>query len=156
MRASSGKLPEPAPPLIKECRMSVQSLYVNLPIADVGKTTAFFTQLGFAFNAQFSNDKACCLVVNEQIQIMLLSREFFGSFTPKPVTDAAHSTPAFMSLSVASRAEVDALMDKALTAGGVEHSAAKDHGFMYQRGFFDLDGHAWEIFYMDIAQFPGA
>jgi uncharacterized protein len=94
------------------------------------------------------------MIVNEYINVMLLTREFFAGFTPQPVTDAKTSTPHFMSLSVASRAEVDALMDKAKAVGGVEHSPAKDFGFMYQRGFFDLDGHAWEVFYMNEAEMP--
>jgi len=134
--------------------MPTQSLYVNLPINDLAKSTDFFAALGFSFNAKFTSEQASCLVINEHIQVMLLMRPFFAGFTPKPVTDAHTSTPAFMSLSVASRAEVDALVNKALAAGGVEHSPAKDHGFMYQRGFFDLDGHAWEVFYLNEAEFP--
>lgn len=134
--------------------MSIQSLYLNLPITDLARTQTFFSSLGFAFNPKFTDDKAACLIVNEHISVMLLTQPFFGSFTPKPVTDAHSSTPAFLSLSVGSRTEVDALMDKAKAAGAVEHSAAKDFGFMYQRGFFDLDGHAWEVFYMNEAEFP--
>ena len=134
--------------------MSTQSLYLNLPISDLASSTAFFTALGFGFNPKFSGEHAACLVINQHINVMLLTRSFFAGFTPKPVTDAHASTPAFMSLSVANRAEVDDLMQKALAAGGVEHSPAKDHGFMYQRGFFDLDGHAWEIFYLNEAEFP--
>lgn len=136
--------------------MTIQSLFLNLPIADLPRTTAFFSALGLSFNPQFTDEKAACLVINEHIQVMLLTQPFFASFTPKPVTDAHTSTPAFLSLSVGSRTEVDAFMAKALAAGGTEHSATKDHGFMYQRGFFDLDGHAWEVFYLDMSQFPKA
>lgn len=134
--------------------MTVQSLWVNLPITDLSRSTAFFSALGFAFDQKFTDEKAACMIVNEHIQVMLLTRPFFGGFTSKPVTDAHESTPVFLSLGVGSRAQVDALMQKALEAGGVEHSAAKDFGFMYQRGFFDLDGHAWEVFYMNEAEFP--
>ena len=134
--------------------MSIQSLWVNLPITDLTKTTAFFSALGFTFDPQFTGEHATCMVVNEHIRVMLLTRPFFGGFTPKPVTDAQESTPAFLSLSVGSRAEVDGLMQKALAVGGLEHSPAKDFGFMYQRGFFDLDGHAWEVFYLNEAEFP--
>lgn len=134
--------------------MSAQSLFVNLPISDLAKTTVFFTSLGFTFNPKFTNEQATCMIVNEHIQVMLLTHPFFAGFTPKPVTDATQSTPHFLSLSVSSRAEVDALMNKAIAAGGIEHSPAKDFGFMYQRGFFDLDGHAWEVFYMNEAEFP--
>ena len=134
--------------------MTKQSLFLNLPISDLTRSTAFFSALGFSFNPKFTGEHAACLVINEHIQVMLLTRSFFADFTPKPVTDPHVSTPAFMSLSVAHRAEVDELMQKAIAAGGTEHSPAKDHGFMYQRGFFDLDGHAWEIFYLNEAEFP--
>lgn len=134
--------------------MTKQSLFLNLPISDLTRSTAFFSALGFSFNPKFTGEHAACLVINEHIQVMLLTRSFFAGFTPKPVTDPHLSTPAFMSLRVAHRAEVDELMQKAIAAGGTEHSPAKDHGFMYQRGFFDLDGHAWEIFYLNEAEFP--
>jgi len=134
--------------------MSIQSLWLNLPITDLARSTAFFTALGFGFDPKFTGEHATCMIVNEHIRVMLLTQPFFGSFTPKPVTDAHQSTPAFMSLSADSRADVDGMMQKALAAGGLEHSPAKDFGFMYQRGFFDLDGHAWEIFYMNEAEFP--
>ena len=91
--------------------MLIQSLWVNLPISNLSKTTAFFTSLGFSFNPQFTGETATCMIVNEHINVMLLTREFFAGFTPLPVTDAKTSTPHFMSLSVANRAEVDALMD---------------------------------------------
>ena len=132
--------------------MAIESLYVNLPVTDLPNAVAFFTKLGFTFNPNFTNDDATCMIVNEHINVMLLTRPFFAGFTPKPVIDAHQTTGAFLSLSVASRTEVDALVEKAKTAGGQEHSQAKDFGFMYQRGFFDLDGHAWEVFYMNEAE----
>ena len=134
--------------------MSIQSLFVNLPVTDLAKSTAFFTALGFTFNPKFTDENATCMIVNEHINVMLLTRPFFAGFTPKPLADAHESTCACLSLSVASRDEVDALTEKAKAAGGTEHSQSKDFGFMYQRGFFDLDGHAWEIFYMNEAEFP--
>ena len=134
--------------------MALQSLWLNLPVADLARATAFFKTIGFDFDAKFTSDNATCMLVNEHIRVMLLTHPFFGSFTPKPVTDAHQSTPAFMSLRVQSRAEVDDMVQKALAAGGLEHSPVKDFGFMYQRGFFDLDGHAWEVFYMNEAEFP--
>ena len=134
--------------------MSTQSLFVNLPVTDLPKTIAFFTSLGFTFNPKFSNDDATCMIVNEHINVMLLTRPFFAGFTPKPTLDPKDGTAVILSLSVGSRDEVDALLAKALTVGGVEHSPAKDYGFMFQRGFFDLDGHAWEVFYMNEAEFP--
>ena len=134
--------------------MTTQSLFVNLPISELARTKSFFTALGFSFNPKFTGEHAACLVVNEHIHVMLLTRSFFAGFTPKPVTDLHESTSAFMSLSVSDRTEVDELMQKAIAAGAIEHSPAKDHGFMYQRGFFDLDGHAWEIFYLNESEFP--
>jgi uncharacterized protein len=134
--------------------MNAQSLFVNLPIADLPRTTTFFTNLGFTFNPKFSNDEATCMIVNEHINVMLLTRPFFAGFTPKPTLDPKDGTPVILSLSVGARAQVDALLEKAIAAGGIEHSPAKDYGFMYQRGFFDLDGHAWEVFYMNEAEFP--
>ena len=134
----------------------IQSLFVNLPVANLPKTIAFFTALGFTFNAKFTNEQATCMVVNQHIQVMLLTRDFFAGFTAKPINDPQLSVGAILSFSVDSRSEVDALLGKALDAGGVEHSPAKDYGFMYQRGFYDLDGHAWEVFYMNEAEFPSA
>lgn len=132
----------------------VQSLFVNLPVADLPKTIAFFTALGFTFNAKFTNESATCMVLNEHIQVMLLAKPFFAGFTQKPIADAMQTTQVLLSMRVASREAVDALMAKALAAGGVEENEVKDYGFMVQRGFFDLDGHGWEVFYMDEAQFP--
>ena len=134
--------------------MAVQSLFVNLPINDLPLTVKFFTELGFTFNPKFSNEQATCMIVNEHIQVMLLTKPFFAGFTNKPVADATQTTQVLLSMSVKSREAVDALMSKALAAGGKEENPAKDYGFMYQRGFFDLDGNGWEVFYMNEAELP--
>ncbi len=134
--------------------MNIQSLFVNLPINDLARTVNFFTALGFSFNPKFTNEQATCMIVNEHIQVMLLTKPFFAGFTNKPVADATQTTQVLLSMSVGSREQVDALLDKAKAAGGKEENAAKDYGFMYQRGFFDLDGHGWEVFYMNEAEFP--
>ena len=115
--------------------MPTQSLYVNLPINDLAMSTDFFAALGFSFNAKFTSEQASCLVINEHIQVMLLMRPFFAGFTPKPVTDAHTSTPAFMSLSVASRAEVDALVNKALAATGWNTAPLKTTALCTNAGF---------------------
>jgi uncharacterized protein len=133
--------------------MSIQSLYVNLPVADLPSTVKFFTAMGFTFNPKFTNKDATCMIVNEHIQVMLLSQPFFAGFTSKPVADAKQTTQVILSMSVDSKAAVDALMEKAKAAGGIEENPVKDYGFMYQRGFFDLDGHGWEVFYMNEAEF---
>jgi uncharacterized protein len=134
--------------------MTIQSLFVNLPVNDLPRAVNFFTSLGFTFNAKFTNDNATCMVVNEHIQVMLLTKPFFAGFTNKPVADATQTTQVLLSMAVDSRAAVDAMLDKAKAAGGTEENPAKDYGFMYQRGFFDLDGNGWEVFYMNEAEFP--
>jgi predicted lactoylglutathione lyase len=133
--------------------MNIQSLYVNLPVTDLPRSVNFFTALGFTFNPKFTNNDATCMIVNEHIQVMLLTKPFFAGFTNKPIADAKQTTQVLLSMSVDSRDAVNALMDKAKDAGGIEENPAKDYGFMYQRGFFDLDGHGWEVFYMNEAEF---
>ena len=124
-------------------------LFVNLPVQDLTKSVAFFTSLGFEFNEQFTDDKAACLVVSEQACVMLLSTPFFSTFTTKEVADAAHTTEAILAVSAQSRDDVDVLVDRALALGGGAGKAPSDEGYMYGRSFFDLDGHAWEVMWMD-------
>jgi uncharacterized protein len=127
----------------------IRGLYVNLPVTDLARTQAFFSALGMGFNARFTNEQAACLVVNEQISVMLLQRPFFQGFTKLPIADARQATEVLLALQCDSRAEVDALVAQALAAGGTTPNAAQDMGFMYQHGFADLDGHQWEVFWMD-------
>ena len=129
-----------------------RQIFVNLPIKNMEKSQAFFKSLGFAFNPQFTNDQGACMVISEnQSYAMLLVEPFFQTFTKKPVADATQSTEVLVCLSCESRAEVDALVAKARAAGGTVPNAPQDHGFMYGHGFEDLDGHAWELVYMDPA-----
>jgi uncharacterized protein len=124
-------------------------VFVNLPVKDLPKSKEFFGKLGFKFNAQFTDDTAACMVVSEDSYAMLLTHPKFKEFTPKPICDATKSTEVLIALSCESRAKVDDLVRAALAAGGATYSAAKDHGFMYGHGFQDLDGHIWELFWMD-------
>ena len=126
-----------------------KQIFVNLPVKDIDRTRAFFGSLGFSFNPQFSDDKALCMVISEHIYVMLLQESYFQTFTTKPVADAKTSTEVLTCLSCGSREEVDALVAKALAAGGRAPNEHKDYGFMYQHGFEDLDGHVWELMYMD-------
>jgi predicted lactoylglutathione lyase len=126
-------------------------IFVNLPVTDLTKSIGFFKSLGFTFNPQFTDDKAGCMVVSDSIFVMLLMREYFATFTPKPVADARKSTEVLVALSCDNRKDVDDLVNKALAAGGSTYAEPKDHGFMYQHGFQDPDGHIWEIFWMDPA-----
>jgi uncharacterized protein len=123
-------------------------IYVNLPVKNLKKSMGFFRQLDYTFNAQFTNDKAACMVVSDDIYIMLVVESFFKTFTSKPICDATQSTEVLLCLSCESRDHVDELVLKAVAAGGTTPMAAVDHGFMYQHGYQDLDGHLWELISM--------
>jgi predicted lactoylglutathione lyase/uncharacterized protein YndB with AHSA1/START domain len=124
------------------------AIFVNVPVADLPKSVAFFKALGFTFNAQFTNEKAAALVVNEHIYAMLLTTPFFQSFIPGKICEPTHHE-AILCLSCDSRTRVSELVAKAVAAGGTSYNEPKDHGFMFQHGFRDPDGHIWELFYMD-------
>src|SRR4051812_6737382 len=126
-------------------------LFVNLPVADIERTKAFFAKLGFTFNPMFSDDTAACMLVGEHAFVMLLTREKFAEFAKLPLADPTTHTLALYAFSVASRGEVDAVSAAALEAGGTEVDDAEDHGFMYSRSFYDLDGHGWQVMWMDPA-----
>ena len=126
-------------------------LFVNLPVQDLSRSVAFFTGLGFRFDEQFTDEQATCMVVSDAACVMLLARPFFATFTSKEVADAAASTEAILAVSAASRSEVDALVDAALAAGATAGQPPSDQGYMYGRSFHDLDGHAWEVMWMDPA-----
>lgn len=129
----------------------LKQIYVNLPVKDLKKTVAFFTKLGFNFNQQFTDDNATCMVIEENIYVMLLVEKFFKNFTSKEICDARNSTEAILALSAESREKVDEIIRKAKAAGAATPIPPQDHGFMYQHGFEDLDGHLWEVMYMDPA-----
>jgi len=131
-----------------------RKIFVNLPIRDMERSKAFFGALGFSFNPQFTNDQGACMVIGEDIFAMLLVEPFFQTFTRKPIVDARKSTEVLVCLSCESRDEVDGLVKKALAAGGTAPNAPQDHGFMYAHGFEDLDGHVWELVWMDPAATP--
>lgn len=127
----------------------VRQIYVNLPVADVAASRAFFEGLGYSADMRFTDDRAACIAFGGGVNAMLLSREFFKTFTDKDIADTTKSVEALLALEVDSRDEVDALMVRALAAGGREPRPAQDHGFMYARDFEDPDGHVWEVFWMD-------
>jgi hypothetical protein len=124
-------------------------IFVNLPIRDLNKSVAFFTKLGFSFNPQFTDENATCMIVGEDIFVMLLVEKFFNSFTKKEVCDTSKCTEVIVALSVDSREKVDHLINKAVEAGGSEPREKQDHGWMYGRSFEDIDGHLWEAFFME-------
>jgi len=130
--------------------MSKQQIYVNLPVRDLARSRSFFAALGFEFNPQFSDDNAACMIVShDHIYVMLLAEPFFQTFTGKQIADARTSTEVLLCLSRDSRAAVDDMVAKAVTAGGSVPREAQDHGFMYQHAFEDPDGHIWELAYME-------
>jgi predicted lactoylglutathione lyase len=124
-------------------------LFVNLPVKDLKKSMAFFTQLGFEYNHQFTDDKAACMIVSEQAFVMLLSEPFFDTFLGKQRCDTTTHTEALLALSCPSRAAVDEQVKRAVAAGGTYAKPQVDHGFMYGWSFYDLDGHHWEVLWMD-------
>ncbi|MES2704455.1 MAG: VOC family protein [Bacteroidota bacterium] len=129
-------------------------IFVNLPIKDLGKTTAFFGHLGFTFDQKFTNDKATCMIIGENIYAMLLVEEFFKTFTSKEICDAHTTTEAIICFSADSREKVDEMAAKAIEAGGTNPGGAQDHGWMYIRSFQDLDGHLWEVMHTDLSLLP--
>jgi predicted lactoylglutathione lyase len=131
-----------------------RQIFVNLPIKDMARSQAFFKALGLRFNQQFTNEQGACLEIAENIYAMLLVEPFFQGFTKLPISDARKATEVLIALSCDNRAEVDELVAKAVAAGATTPNAPQDHGFMYQHGFADLDGHQWEVFWMDMAAAP--
>jgi len=129
--------------------------FINLPVRDLQQTIDFFSQLGFEFNPQFTDDNATCMIINDNTYAMLLVEPFFQTFTKKEIADAAKYTEVLVSFSLDSRAEVDEIADKALAAGGAFSNEPQDHGFMYTRSFQDPNGHIWEVFYMDPSTIQG-
>jgi predicted lactoylglutathione lyase len=125
-----------------------QQIFVNLPVRDLKRSRAFFESMGYSFNPQFSNDLGACLVLGDNLFAMLLVHDFFKGFTGKPIADATATTEVLVCVSCASREEVDALVAKAVAAGGTTPRPPVDHGFMYGHGFEDLDGHIWELMAM--------
>ena len=133
-----------------------KQIFINLAVNDLAKSMAFYSALGFTNNPQFSDDSGKCMVWCDNIFLMLLTHDKFLLFTNKPIADTKTNIAALFSLSLDSFDEVNNMMAQGLNAGGIEPSEMKDYGFMQQRTIEDLDGHTWEIFYMDITKFPSS
>ncbi|SEO93303.1 VOC family protein [Paenibacillus sp. OV219] len=133
---------------------TAKSMFVNLPVKDLKKSMEFFTEVGFEFNLNFTDDNATCMVIGENIYSMLLVEEYFKTFTKKEISDASKTTEVLIALMVESREKVDKLVNSAISAGGNIAKDTQDLGFMYQRSFLDLDGHQWEIGFMDESAIP--
>ena len=130
----------------------INQIFITLPVADLQKSIAFFKALGFTQNQQFSDDTAACIVINDNISVMLGTHDKFRTFTPKAVCDTSQSVEVLISLSCDTRERVDELVAKALAAGGTTYDEPEDLGFMYSHSFVDLDGHGWGVLHMSAQQ----
>jgi len=124
-------------------------IFVNLPVKNLNRSIEFFTKLGYRFNQQFTDETATCMIVTDDIFVMLLTEAKFKTFTPNEICDAKKYTEVLVCLSLDSRAKVDEMVRKAVAIGGTTYNEPQDHGFMYGHGFQDLDGHIWELIYME-------
>jgi len=131
-----------------------KQIFINLPVKDLKKTMTFFKKLGFAFNMQFTDDKAACMIIGENIYAMLLLEKFFKTFTNKEIADAKKTTEVLIAIDAESRQSVDEMIRKAVEAGGSTYRNPQDNGWMYGHSFADLDGHQWEVLYLDESQMP--
>ncbi|MGM0922641.1 MAG: VOC family protein [Bacillota bacterium] len=129
--------------------LTADKIFVNLPVKNLNQSIEFFSKIGFEFNPQFTDENATCMVISEHIFVMLLVEDYFKTFTKKDISDTGKSTEVILALSADSREKVDEIVNKALQAGGKESKDPIDHGFMYGWSFQDLDGHLWEVMYMD-------
>ena len=126
-----------------------KKIFVNLPVKDLKKSMDFFTKLGFTFNTQFTDESAACVIISEDIYAMLLTESKFKTFTQKQICDATKSAEVLVCLSSGSRNDVNEMVRRAVAAGGTTYKEPEDHGFMYGHGFQDLDGHIWELAFME-------
>ena len=131
-----------------------RKMFVNLPVKDLNKSIDFFTKLGFKFNPQFTDENATCMIIGEDSFVMLLVEKYFQTFTKKKIADSTKTTEVLIALSADSKQEVEDIVNNAIKAGGSLYNEPQDHGWMYQHSFQDLDGHQWEVAYMDMSAFP--
>ena len=129
-------------------------IFINLPVKDIDRSVYFFQNLGFSFNPQFTDEKGASLIVGENIFLMLLTEPYFRTFTNTELCNAHVSTEVLIAIDAQSKEEVELLVKKAEALGGTLYAKPQDHGWMYQHSFADLDGHRWEIVYMDESQLP--
>jgi uncharacterized protein len=154
---STTQSPDSAPTLrnVGTAPRTPHKLFVNLPVNDLQRSIIFFESLGFNFNQQFTDATATCMLVGEDAYFMLLTHDKFASFTERPLGESGKTTSAIFAISVNSREEVDAMVKQAIAAGGTHAQEPQDHGFMYGWSFYDLDGHHWEVFWMDPSAIAG-
>lgn len=133
--------------------MKINQIYVNLPVKDVEKTREFWTKIGFSINEQITDEKAVCVMMNDNIQIMFLQEEYFQTFSERPVPKG-DTTQVLVAIGLDSRKEVDQIVNAAVANGAYQHEEAQDHGWMYQNSFWDINGHGWNVIFADPSQLP--
>ena len=126
-----------------------KQIFINLPVKNLKKSMEFFSKLGFNFNLQFTDDKAACMIIGENIYAMLLLEKFFKTFTNKEICDAKKNTEVLIAIDAESKKAVDELVRKAVEAGGSTYRNSQEQGWMYGHSFADLDVHQWEVLYID-------
>ncbi|MEN9522642.1 MAG: hypothetical protein RL065_1019 [Bacteroidota bacterium] len=131
-----------------------KQIFINLAVTNLQQSMEFYSAIGFTNNPQFSDDTAKCMVWSDSIFVMIMTHEKFNTFITKPIADTKKNVAGIYSLSVDSVEEVNKFMTNGLAAGGLEPNEMRDYGFMQQRTLEDMDGHTWEVFYMDISKFP--
>lgn len=129
-------------------------IFLNLAVKDLKKSIDFFTELGFSFNPQFTDEHATCMIIGENIFAMLVTEQRFKDFTKKEICNAHKNTEVLIAIDVDSREKVDETVKNAVDAGGSIYMEPQDYGWMYGHSFADLDGHQWEIMYMDENAIP--
>ncbi len=127
----------------------IKQIFVNLPVKDVKKSITFFTKVGFTFNKEFTDDNVACMIIGEKMFAMLIGEKLFKTFVKKEIADTKKTTEMINSLQVDTKKEVDDMFTKAIKEGAIEQRELQDHGWMYVRNFQDIDGHLWEVFWMD-------
>ena len=151
---STSQAPAPTIATASTSPTTPRKLFVNIPVGDLQRSITFFEALGFQFNPHFTDATATCMLVGQDAYFMLLTRDRFAGFSKRPLGDPTAQTTAMFALSAGGRDEVDAMVRAAVAAGGRDAADPQDHGFMYGRSFYDLDGHHWEVFWMDPAAIP--
>ena len=152
---SADKSPAPTITNAGTVPAKARKLFVNIPVNDLQKTIVFFEKLGFAFNTQFTDASATCMLVGTDAYFMLMVKDRFAGFSKKPTGDSNKETNALFAITMDSREEVDSMYAKALAGGATKAADMQDHGFMYVQSFYDLDGHHWEMFWMDPSAING-
>jgi uncharacterized protein len=133
--------------------MKINQIYVNLPVKDIQKTKEFWTNVGFPINEQITDEKAVCVMMSDNIQVMFLEEEFFQTFSERPVPKG-DTTQVLVAIGLDSREEVDQVVNAAVANGAYQHEEAQDHGWMYQNSFWDINGHGWNVIFADPSQLP--